>query len=150
MKFLDLGFTKQRADQPAFVNQLKIGIWIYYFLLIFEGALRKWVLPGLATPLLIIRDPVVIILLMIALKHRVLRLNGYLLVITLIGILSFILAIVAGHGNLYIALYGLRILLLHFPLMFVMQKIFTRDDILNMGKMTLFLAIPMAIKLQGN
>ena len=37
---------------------LKIGIWIYFYLLIFEGALRKWFLPSLATPLLVVRDPV--------------------------------------------------------------------------------------------
>ena len=131
MKLLGINLG-QRADQPAFVNQLKKGIWIYYLLLIFEGALRKWVLPGLASPLLIVRDPVAIVLILIAMKHNVLRLNGYLLVITLIGIISFVLALVFGHGNLYVALYGSRILLLHFPLIFIIQKIFTREDLIEM------------------
>ncbi len=35
---------------------LKKGIWLYFFLLLFEGALRKWVLPSLSAPLLIVRD----------------------------------------------------------------------------------------------
>ena len=39
---------------------IKRLIWLYLFLLIGEGILRKWVLPGLSEPLLIIRDPLVI------------------------------------------------------------------------------------------
>ena len=32
-------------------------IWVYFFLLMFEGVLRKWVLPGMSDPLMLIRDP---------------------------------------------------------------------------------------------
>ena len=41
----------------AFIKKL---IWAYFFLLLFEGALRKWFLPSLSQGLLIIRDPLVI------------------------------------------------------------------------------------------
>ena len=41
----------------AFIKKL---IWCYFLLLLFEGALRKWFLPGLSQGLLIIRDPIVI------------------------------------------------------------------------------------------
>lgn len=44
------------------------AIWIYIFLLIFEGALRKWFLPSLATPLLLVRDPIAIWLTIIGLQ----------------------------------------------------------------------------------
>ena len=40
---------------------LKQLVWAYFFLLIFEGALRKWVVPSASNLLLIIRDPVVIL-----------------------------------------------------------------------------------------
>ncbi|HEY4284826.1 MAG TPA: hypothetical protein VGM62_17320, partial [Chthoniobacterales bacterium] len=33
-------------------------IWLYFWLLLVEGALRKWLLPDLSNPLLVIRDPV--------------------------------------------------------------------------------------------
>ena len=36
-------------------------LWIYFWLLIFEGALRKWILPGLSNPLLLVRDPVALL-----------------------------------------------------------------------------------------
>src|SRR5438045_3843494 len=42
------------------VRRIKSLIWIYFALLLFEGALRKWVIPGLATPLLVVRDPVLL------------------------------------------------------------------------------------------
>ena len=38
------------------IENLKRLIWVYFILLVFEGALRKWFLPGLSTPLLIVRD----------------------------------------------------------------------------------------------
>ena len=41
----------------TFIKKL---IWAYFLLLLFEGALRKWFLPGLSQGLLIIRDPIVI------------------------------------------------------------------------------------------
>ena len=45
------------ATDYAFIKKL---IWVYFLLLLFEGALRKWFLPGLSQGLLIIRDPIVI------------------------------------------------------------------------------------------
>jgi len=45
------------ASDHAFIKKL---IWAYFFLLLFEGALRKWFLPGLSNGLLIIRGPIVI------------------------------------------------------------------------------------------
>ena len=45
------------ATDYAFIKKL---IWTYFLLLLFEGALRKWFLPGLSQGLLIIRDPLVI------------------------------------------------------------------------------------------
>ena len=58
------------------LSVLKAGIWLYLLLLLFEGALRKWVLPGLADPLLVIRDPIALGLLAFAIYHKVMRWNG--------------------------------------------------------------------------
>ncbi len=63
----------------------------------------------------------------------------------MIGILGTFTAIIFGHGNLSIAIYGARILLLHFPLFFVIGKIFSREDVIKMGKVVVFISIPMAI-----
>lgn len=123
---------------------IKLGFWLYFILLIFEGALRKWILPNLATPLLVVRDPVVIWIFILAWKRGIFPANIYLVGMVLIGIVGLFAAILVGHGNLNVALYGARILVLHFPLMFVIGRVFNRDDVIKMGKVILYLSIPMA------
>ena len=136
-------FLQRPADDS---NQLiKKGIWLYLLLLIFEGALRKWFLPGLATPLLIIRDPVALWVLGMASKRGMLNLNSYILWMGGIAIAGTFTAIFLGHGNLLVALFGARILLLHFPLIFVIGKVFTYEDVIKMGKSIVLISIPMAV-----
>jgi hypothetical protein len=129
----------------ASVKQLKIGVWIYFMLLIFEGALRKWVLPGLSNPLLLVRDPVALWLLVSTWRKGLLPANWYLSTIFVTGIAGIFTATFFGHGNLFVALYGARILLIHFPLIFVIGRVFSRDDVLAIGRITVLISIPMAI-----
>ena len=83
-------------------NLLKKGIWIYFFLLIFEGALRKWVFPGLATPLLIIRDPLALWLILMCTKRGLLPANFYLFIMILVAAVSTFTTLFFGHGNLQV------------------------------------------------
>lgn len=126
-------------------RQLKAGIWVYFMLLIFEGALRKWVLPGLATPLLIIRDPVAVWLCIMAWKHGALKPNIYIAGMYIIGVISFFTAIFFGHGNFVIALFGFRTLVLHWPLIFIIGEVFDKNDIIKIGRFTVWLLIPMTV-----
>jgi hypothetical protein len=127
------------------LKQLKKGIWVYFLLLLFEGALRKWFLPGLATPLLIIRDPVAAWLLYTAWRYDQLPSNLYLFVVFFCGILGFFTTMLIGHGNFVVAMYGERIWFLHFPIMFLIGKIFDREDVIKLGKLLLWIAIPMVV-----
>jgi hypothetical protein len=126
-------------------RDLKIGIWIYFLLLIFEGALRKWFLPFLATPLLIVRDPVAIWLVVKCWQRGLLPRSLYLYGMSLIGVISIFTAIFFGHGNLFVALFGVRPMLIHFPLIFAIGSIFTRADVIKIGKATLWITIPMTV-----
>jgi len=125
------------------ILQLKRGIWIYFFLIIFEGALRKWIIPGLASPLLIVRDPIAFWLIFTTWNRGLLPSTPYLPLIFGIGIISIFTALIFGHGNLYVALFGARILLLNFALVFVIGRVFTRNDLLKLGKYMLWMALPM-------
>lgn len=127
------------------IQLLKKGVWAYFLLLLFEGALRKWVLPGLATPLLIVRDPIAIWLLYSAWKNELLPSTVYIQVMVVITVLSILTSLALGHGSLPVALFGARILILHFPLMFVIGQLFNRDDVVRLGKATLWIAIPMTV-----
>ncbi|MEO6546452.1 MAG: hypothetical protein ABIN94_00570 [Ferruginibacter sp.] len=126
-------------------KQIKLGIWAYFVLLIIEGALRKWVLPGLSTPLLIIRDPIAAYILILAWSKELIVFDKYLVGMVIIGIVGVGAAMLVGHQNLPVALFGARILVLHFPLIFVIGRVFNRDDVIKMGKFILLISIPMAL-----
>ena len=127
-------------------DPLKLAIWAYLVLLIFEGALRKWVLPGLSTPLLIVRDPVAIVIYLLAFQRSSRPFtNQYVVILGFIGFVSFTLTMIAGHGDLKVAIFGLRVLLLHFPLIFVIGQFLDREDVVLMGKFILLVAIPMTL-----
>ena len=50
-------------------------IWLYFWLLMFEGALRKWV-PPLSAPLLVVRDPLVLLIYFHAVRCRRFPVDG--------------------------------------------------------------------------
>lgn len=129
---------------PA-VFRIKQGIWLYFILLIFEGALRKWIFPSLADPILIIRDPLALWILIKAWQHRLINLNYYIISVVTIGIIGIYTAYFIGHGNIIVAFFGARILLLHFPLIFVIGRVLNLKDVIKIGKATLIIAIPMII-----
>lgn len=134
-----------RAEHSSVLSSLKKGIWLYFLLLIFEGALRKWILPGLSTPLLLVRDPIAFWIVLTAWRRNLLTFNIYLFGIAFIGIVSFFTAIFLGHGNLAIAIYGARIFVIHFPLMFVIGRVLNRQDVKDFGKFILWITIPMTV-----
>ena len=124
---------------------LKKLVWIYFLLLIFEGALRKWFLPGLATPLLVVRDPIAGLILVMSWRNGLLPSTPYLFGMVLVTVVAALAALAFGHANLWVTLYGARILILHYPIIFAIGKIFTREDVIQIGRAMLWLAIPMAV-----
>ncbi len=120
----------------------KKGIWLYLFLLIFEGALRKWLFPQLASPLLLAREPIVIWLIVVGLYKGWLG-SGYVKGIMAVSTLSLLLSLLFCHNNLYVGLYGWRIYFFHIPFIFVMARVLDRGDILMMGRVLVAISIPM-------
>ncbi|GHA48849.1 hypothetical protein GCM10007103_32120 [Salinimicrobium marinum] len=124
---------------------VKKMIWLYFGLLLMEGALRKWILPGLATPLLVVRDPVAILIIFYAVRKGLWTPGIYTLLIWATTILSFATALILGHGNVLVALYGLRITVIQFPLIFVIGAILNKEDVLVLGRVLLWICIAMTI-----
>jgi hypothetical protein len=109
--------------------------------------LRKWILPQLATPLLIIRDPVVLVLYFFAIKAGVFPKNGFITALLALVFLSLplgLIQITAGLTSLPVLAYGLRTNFLHFPFIFLLPQIMNRDDVRQIGKWLLIGAVPMA------
>lgn len=127
------------------LRSLKVAVWLYFLLIIFEGGLRKWVLPALSNPLLIVRDPIAIYIIVVARVKGLYSFNPYSFWMVLITSVGVITAVTMGHGNILVALYGARIFLIHFPLMFTMGRILDAHDLIHIGKATLWIAIPTTI-----
>jgi hypothetical protein len=133
------------VDKNDPLYKLKLWIWVYFFMLIFEGALRKWFLPFLSTPLLLVRDPIGLYLIILSYKKDVMPKSFYIVIMNIVTVVSVFTTVFFGHGNLIVALYGARIMLLHFPVIFIIGNVFDRNDVIKMGKVTLWIAIPMAV-----
>lgn len=119
-------------------------IWLYIFLLVFEGALRKWVFPSLATPLLLVREPIVISLVIWGMHKKMLDFI-YVKVMLIVCTISFVFTLLFGHHNLFVGLFGWRIYFFHFPMIFMIGQLLNRDDILKICRFLLYLSIPMTI-----
>ena len=126
-------------------------IWLYFWLLIIEGALRKWIMPGWSNPLLLVRDPVLIAIYLFAIPAKVFPRNGWTWILLVIGFLSLLISFVQLWLYLpptTIALvtgYGFRSNYLHLPLIFVMAKVLRPEDVKRFGWWTLVVLVPMAI-----
>ena len=119
-------------------------VWIYLWLLIFEGALRKWTVPSLDAPLLVVRDPLVIWIYFQAWKNRLSFNNAFFAANLALAVATAILSTIFGLGNLVVTLYGLRTDYLQIPLIFLIPQILDRDDVIAMGRFLLYLSIPIA------
>lgn len=126
-------------------------IWLYFWLLIFEGALRKWALPQLSNPLLIVRDPVVLLAYAFAWRAGVFPKNGWVLSIGIIGFLAFLVSYVplwqyvAPLKISLLAGFGFRANFLHLPFIFVVASVMRWEDVKQLGWWSLILMGPMAL-----
>jgi len=139
--FFDLG---GRSGGPDLVAPVKGAIWLYFWLLLGEGVLRKWVLPGLSDALLLVRDPVVVVAYVLALRAGVLPWRPALAVLAGLTLASLLFS-VAADAPILVVLFGLRTDFLHLPLVFVMAAVMDRDDVVRIGRWTMILALPIGL-----
>jgi hypothetical protein len=137
-------------ENPTIRNIRRL-IWLYFWLLLIEGALRKWVLPQLSNPLLIIRDPVVLLIYMLAFRARVFPRNAWIFSLAVIGFLSLAASFLALWPYLppsrivLVSGFGFRANFLHLPLIFVMPRVLRVEDVKWIGRWTLLLLVPMSL-----
>jgi hypothetical protein len=126
---------------------LRTLVWTYFILLLVEGALRKWWLAQYSAPLLVIRDPVVLLIYMLAHQQRIVprhALFGMFLFQAVAGVLLVVSQYMVLRLPPFVLFYGYRTLFLHFPLIFVLPYIFRKADVVRLGQFMVFASIPMA------
>lgn len=126
-----------------FVLEKKI-IWLYIILLIIEGGLRKWIFPTLSTPLLVIRDPLVLMLVYLGLKKGLIN-NSYSKVSIIISFISILVSLTIPSEKLPVIIFGARIFLLYFPAIFIVSIILTKEDLYKICRFFIYVSIPMTI-----
>jgi hypothetical protein len=128
-------------------------IWLYFWLLLLEGALRKWIVPQLSNPLLVARDPVAFAIYFFAIRAGVFPRNrwtialGVIAVLTLLSTFAQLLPYIPPKMIALVAGYGVHANYLHLPLIFVMARVLRPEDLRKFGWWILLLLIPMSILL---
>lgn len=128
------------------LHRLKILIWLYLFLLIFEGAARKWI-PPLSMPFLVIRDPIALLIWVSAARLRIgnQRAWAYFYVFAWIITTLGLLQIIGDSISPLIVLYGWRSYVLHVPVIIVCAGLLDAEDLRKIGKWVLLLSLPMTL-----
>lgn len=143
----------QSATNERLITYIKRAIWLYFFLLIFEGVFRKWILPQFSDILLIVRDPVVLVIYLLAIKARVFPRNHWMVSLGIIAFLSSLVSVVVLEPYLpiqpiiLVTGFGFRSNFLHLPLLFVMGRVLDFGDVKKLGWWMLIGLLPMCVLL---
>ena len=123
-------------------------VFVIYWLLIFDGALRKWGLPQFQAPLFFIRVPFTLWLYGLALTQgRWPRTHGLLLTAYVLAVAAAVLIpiqlVAGGYGARYllVAGYGWMNYFFYIPLAFIVGAQFRRQDVLRLLRHTLWLTL---------
>lgn len=138
-------------DRSGTIRNIRRLIWFYLWLLVFEGTFRKWIVPQLSTPLLLIRDPVVLAIYFLALRARLFPQNVFVITLEILALLSWATGIIVLLPYLSIKTiilvtgYGARSNFLHLPLIFIIPAVFELEDVKRIGWWTIVGMIPTAV-----
>jgi len=139
----ELGIKREKARR-LIVNL----VFVIYWLLIFEGALRKWVFPQYHKYLFFIRDPFVILVYWLAFTNRLLpkrySLFTYGMVMAVLFLLLSLLQGIITTTRLITLIYGWRMYFFYIPLAFIVGENLRAEDLKRLVKYTLIVAIPLA------
>lgn len=126
------------------LKPLKVAIALYFWLLLLEGVLRKWVFPQWSDAIFIIRDPLAIFAYLLAIQARVFPVRISLLLVGVMTVASLAFALM-GDAPWVVIAFGLRTNYLHLPLVFVMAQALDRDDVLRYGRWTMLASVPIIL-----
>jgi hypothetical protein len=133
-------------------GRIVFWIFVFYWLLIFEGALRKWALPGAEQVIFFIRVPVVMWIYVLAIRFGMWPQTVWPLAVAYAfaaaSILLVPLQIATGDFDrryLLIAGYGWQNYFVYIPVAFIIAERFRAEDLTRLIRHTAWIGIPMAV-----
>jgi hypothetical protein len=129
-------------------------VLLMFWLLIFEGSIRKWVAPQFSAYLYFLRDPFVIVTYVLAIRAGVFSpMSPWMtagLCIAAVAVILSVFNLVAGNSQYtpILATYGFRNYFLYLPLAFVIARCFRLRDVSLLAScsiVALLIATPIAV-----
>jgi hypothetical protein len=137
--------TKKARRTPRENVGLRRLFWLYFWLLIGEGVLRKWVAPSLATPLLLIRDPIPLAVLWIGIRRKVFPRTIGVYMWALLALACVIAGLVVLPRSPQVVFFGFRCDFLHVTMMMIAPVVFDQVDIDRMIRAIIYVSVPIAL-----
>src|SRR5262245_8792220 len=125
-------------------------VFVVYLLLIFEGSIRKWVVPELGLFVFFIRDPFVLYAYVLAFQHKLWpKRSIWLPIFGAMALFGIVLAAIqllqrgAGTTEALLTVYGWRSYFLYPPLALLVGAQFQQQDLQRLARWTLLLSVPI-------
>jgi hypothetical protein len=150
---VDRSGSHGRQPNSSSAGAKRLTIWPFVFsiygLLIFEGAIRKWLLPDYADLLFFVRDPLVAILYIVSLVRDPTWIRSRFLwtgaAIAALASVVTALRLLSGTSETVLLLYGWRNYFAYVPLAFLVGQQLTFDNWTRVARYTLIAAVPLAV-----
>jgi hypothetical protein len=149
-------WARRRSDATTARERARrhvVGVvLLVYLLLIFEGSIRKWLVPQFSLYVFFIRDPFVLYAYFLAFQYglwpkrsNLLWAIGGLAALGLVVGLGAMVTSGAGDGALVLTVYGWRNYFFYAPLAFLIGATFLEEDLRRILRWTLILAVPVGV-----
>ena len=116
-------------DRDKLIKRL---VYLYLFLILYDGVLRKWILEGLSTPIMMIKQVIAVLICLFGIRFFS-RMTWWERSFFVIGIMVFMTSLLFGHQNIIVAIYGCLPFWFGLPVCFIIGKILKYDDLIKIG-----------------
>ena len=139
-------------DHKDFIRKI---IEIFFLYMIFEGILRKWIFPSFSTQIYFIKDFLLILIYITALKYNLLFKLNYTKFFTIIILLISFYGLIGydlDKQGIVSYILGLRSYWLFLPLFLIIVHVYDEKHVINFLKLNVYSIIPyfFLIFLQSN
>src|SRR4051812_25980890 len=115
------------GKKQAVIKRVKYSIFIVYILVIFEGALRKWIFPQLSSALFFVKDPFVLYAYGLCFYYKLFPKKFYFVLTIFLALLFYFLMSLQSliiPFNVLAGIYGWRTYFFFAPMAFIIGEYF--------------------------
>lgn len=121
-------------------------IFFYAFAILFDGIFRKWMLPSLSTPIMMVKEVLAIVICIVGIPFFP-KMSNWEKVFVLLGTFVFITTLAFGHQNLLVAVYGCLSYWFGLPVCFIIGRVLRYKDLLLFCKLLVYSGIVNSVLL---